>query len=210
MAHGAAHDAAEHVAAAFVGGQHAVGDEEARRPQVIGDDAVRGSILARRRHARRRDRRRDQRLEQVDLVIVMRALQHRGDAFQPHAGIDRVLGQIDTLTGRDLLVLHEHEVPDLDEPVAVRIRRPRWAAGDLVAVVVENLRAGAARTRVAHLPEVVVGRDAQDLVGAEAGQLLPDAERVLVGVIDGDRQPLLVDAEILGRAGSRQARSRAP
>ena len=41
MAHGAAHDAAQHVAAPFVGGQHAVGDQEARRAQVIGDHPVR-------------------------------------------------------------------------------------------------------------------------------------------------------------------------
>ena len=172
VAHGAAHDAAEHVAAALVGGQHAVGDEEARRAQVVGDDAVRGLVLARRRHASRRDGRGDQRLEQVDLVVVVRALQHGGDALQPHAGVDRVLGQIDALAfGVELLVLHEHEVPDLDEAVAVGIRwSRRRAAGDLVAVVVEDLRARAARARVAHLPEVVGGRDADDLVGAEAGR----------------------------------------
>ena len=46
VAHGAAHDAAEHVAATLVGRQHAVGDEEARRAQVIGDDAVRGLVVA--------------------------------------------------------------------------------------------------------------------------------------------------------------------
>ena len=40
MAHGAAHDAAEHVAAALVRRQHPVGDQERRRAQVIGDDAV--------------------------------------------------------------------------------------------------------------------------------------------------------------------------
>ena len=40
MAHGAAHDAAEHVAAALVRRQHPAGDQERRRAQVIGDDAV--------------------------------------------------------------------------------------------------------------------------------------------------------------------------
>ncbi len=40
VAHGAAHDAAEHVAAALVGREHAVGDEERRRAQMIGNHAV--------------------------------------------------------------------------------------------------------------------------------------------------------------------------
>ena len=39
VAHGAAHDAAQHIAAALVGRQDAVGDEEAHRAQVVGDDA---------------------------------------------------------------------------------------------------------------------------------------------------------------------------
>ena len=40
VAHGAAHDAAEHVAAAFVGGEHAVGDQEGGGAQVVGDHPV--------------------------------------------------------------------------------------------------------------------------------------------------------------------------
>jgi hypothetical protein len=39
---GAAHDFAKNVAAAFVGGQDAVGDEERGGAGVIGDDAQRG------------------------------------------------------------------------------------------------------------------------------------------------------------------------
>ena len=126
MAHGAAHDAAEHIAAAFVRGQHAVGDQERRRAQMVGDDAVRG--LLRRRRGRRlvsSAMARDQRAEQIDLVIVVRALQHRGDALEPHAGVDRGLRQVDALAARQLLELHEHEIPDLDEAVAVGVRRAR-------------------------------------------------------------------------------------
>ena len=40
VAHGAAHDPAQHVAAALVGREHAVGDQETGCTQVIGDDAV--------------------------------------------------------------------------------------------------------------------------------------------------------------------------
>ena len=45
MAHGAAHDAAQHIAAALVRRQHAVGDQEGGRAQVVGDDAVAGAVL---------------------------------------------------------------------------------------------------------------------------------------------------------------------
>jgi hypothetical protein len=44
MAHGAAHDAAQHIAAAFVRRQHAVGDQEGGGAQMVGDDAVAGAF----------------------------------------------------------------------------------------------------------------------------------------------------------------------
>ena len=49
VAHGAADDAAQDVAAALVGGQHAVGDEEGDGPRVVGDDLVAEALRSRRR-----------------------------------------------------------------------------------------------------------------------------------------------------------------
>ena len=69
MPHGAAHDAAKHIAAALVRGQHAVGDEERRRAQMVGDDAVRRFLLAIGIDAGQIGDRLDQRGEQIDLVI---------------------------------------------------------------------------------------------------------------------------------------------
>jgi hypothetical protein len=46
MPHGAAHDAAKHIAPALVRRQHAVGDEEGRGAEVVGDDAVARRMLA--------------------------------------------------------------------------------------------------------------------------------------------------------------------
>ena len=46
VAHRAAHDPAEDIAPALVGRQHAVGDQEARGAQMIGDDPVAGLLLA--------------------------------------------------------------------------------------------------------------------------------------------------------------------
>ena len=145
VAHGAAHDAAKHVAASLVRRQHAVGDEEGDRAQMIGDDAMAWLGLALGRHAGERHRGRNQRLEQVDLVIVVGALQHGGDALKPHAGVDRGMRQGNTLIGGNLLVLHEDEIPDLDEAVALGVGAAGRPALHARAMVVENLRARTAR-----------------------------------------------------------------
>ena len=163
MPHGAAHDAAQHIAAALVRRQHAVGDEERRRAQMVGDDAVRRFLLAIGIDAGQIGDRFDQRGEQIDLVIVVGALQHRGHALDAHAGVDRGPRQIDPpAAAGKLLVLHEDEVPDFDEAVALGLRRARRSAPDVVAVIVEDFRAGAARPGVAHGPEIVGAGDAGD------------------------------------------------
>ena len=66
----------------------------------------------------------------VDLVHVVDALQQVGDALQAHAGVDVLLRQLaedaELLLAPHLvdLVLHEDEVPDLEEPVAGEVDRP--------------------------------------------------------------------------------------
>ena len=77
---------------------------------------------------RRARRRPDQILEQVDLVIAVHLLHHCGNALQPHAGIDRRLGQRMQCSRAVPVVLHEHQVPDFDVAVAVRLGRARRAA----------------------------------------------------------------------------------
>ena len=198
MAHGAAHDAAQHIAAALVGGQHAVGDQERGGAQMVGDDAVGTCCGPSASTPVRSADRLDQGAEQVDVVIVVRALKHRGDALQPHAGIDGGLGQLEPRAAGLLLELHEDQIPDLDEAVAILVRRARRAARDVVAVIVEDLRARAAGAGVAHGPEIVRRRDADDALVGQAGDLLPQAEGLVVVGIDGDGQPLLGQAELLG------------
>ena len=198
MAHGAAHDAAEHIAAAFVRRQHAVGDQERRRAQMVGDDAGRRLLRPVGVDAGEVGDLADDRREQVDLVVVVRPLQHRGDALEPHAGVDRGLRQVDALAARQLLVLHEDEIPDLDEAVAVGVRRARRPARDVRAVVVEDFRARAAGADVAHLPEIVGAGDADDLLVRQSRDLLPELERLIVVDIDGDGQAILGQPEILG------------
>ena len=117
---------------------------------MVGDHPVRNRMLTVGRDARRIGRGQDQRAKQVDVVIVVLALQHRGDAFEPHAGIDRRVRQQHALAGRELIVLREDEVPDLDKPVAVGVGAARRAAGDRRPVIPKDLRTRPARADIAH------------------------------------------------------------
>ena len=164
VTHGPAHDPPQHVAAAFVGRQHAVGNQETAGPEMVGDDPVRDVVFALRLRPRSLGGSPDQGLEQVDVVIVVGALHDGGGAFQSHAGVDGRLRQVDPLVLGHLFELHEHQVPDFDEAVAVLVGAARRAAGDMFAVVIEDFRTRAAGAGVAHGPEVVRRRDAEDLL----------------------------------------------
>ncbi len=197
MAHRTPHDAAQDITAAFVRGQNTVRDQKRGRAQVIGDHPMRGLLRPIGVDPRQLGDDADQRLEQVDGVIVVRALQNGRDPLEPHAGVDRRPREIDALAALELLVLHEHEIPDLDEAVAFGIRRAGRTARNLVAVVVENFRARSARTGIAHGPEIVRAGNAQDLAIRQPRDLLPKLERVVIVDIDRDQQPILGKREIL-------------
>ena len=196
MAHGAAHDAAQDIAAAFIGRQHAVRNQEGGGPQVIGDDAVAESGLAGGLHAAGGFRRRDQVTEQVHIVIVGDALQNGGDALQPHAGVNRRLGQVEAGLFVHLLELHEDEIPEFQITVAVFVGRTWRAAGHGWALVKEDFRAIAAGAGRAHGPQIVGVAD--DAVIAEAGDLLPQSAGLFVGRVDRDQQLVLGQADHLG------------
>ena len=75
---------------------------------------------------------------------------------------------------------------------------PGGPPGNLVAVVVEDFRAGAAGTRIAHGPEVVAGGDPDDLLLRQAADLAPQAEGLVILGEDGDEQPVLGQAVLPG------------
>ncbi|OPZ06361.1 MAG: hypothetical protein BWZ09_00430 [Alphaproteobacteria bacterium ADurb.BinA305] len=204
VADGAADDAAQHVAAALVARGHAVGDQEGAGADVVGQHLQRGRVHVGTAGFPRR--RLDQRLEQVDLVVGVHMLQHRRDALQAHAGVHRGLGQ---RMHHALLVaveLHEHVVPDLDVAVAIFLGRSRRAAPDVVAVVVEDLGARAARAGVAHHPEVVRGvaralvvADADHALRRHADLLGPDVVGLVVLGVHRDPELVLGQLEDLGQ-----------
>src|ERR1700687_1218958 len=90
------------------------------------------------------------------------------------------------------VVLHEHEVPDLDVAIALGVGRTGRPAGDVGAVIVEDFRARAAGSRVGHLPEVVAGEFAPLVVadpytafGRNPDLLRPQVVRLVVVDVDG-------------------------
>ncbi len=184
--HRAPHDLAEHIAAPLVRRGHAVADEEGHGAQMVGDDAHRhvGMVtgLERRRVATTRalaDRLED-RGEEVRVVRGQLALNHRGDAFEAHAGVDARRGQLLERAVRLAVELHEDVVPDLDVAVAAALDAAahRLRAGNVVAAEIVDFRARAARPGVAHLPEVVGEAEFGDPVGRH--QSGPDVERRMV------------------------------
>ncbi|CCJ93865.1 L-carnitine dehydratase/bile acid-inducible protein F(EC:2.8.3.16) [Cronobacter malonaticus 681] len=84
----------------------------------------------------------DKLLEQIDFVVGVNVLQHRGDTLKAHTGIHGRLRQ--RLHGAVSLTvkLHKHDVPDLDIAIAiffraallpappVQERRPRYGRHD--------------------------------------------------------------------------------
>ena len=193
MADGAADDAALHVTAALVAGNHAVADQKRGGADVVGNHFQRGVGEV----GTARDPRRflDQPLEQINLVVAVHMLQDGGQPLQAHAGVHAGGGQLGQAAVLVHLELHEHVVPDLNEAVAVFLGRAGRAAGDVRAVVVEDLAARAAGAGVGHHPEVValvlaalVVANADHPLGRQADDLGPDVIGLVILFVDGGQQ----------------------
>ena len=161
VADGAAEDAANHVAGLHVGRQLAVGNGEGDGADVVCNYAhghldvaaflvfvaAEGFHLA------------DEAGENVCLVVALLVLQDHAQALEAHAGVDVLGGQRLQVAVGLALVLHEHQVPDFDDIVIVRVHQ--LAAGNFGNLLVRtkvdvDFRAGAAGAGIAHFPEVVV------------------------------------------------------
>ena len=75
MANGAADDAAQHIAAPFIAGNHAIGNQEGTGSNMIGQHAQGRSIGI--RTIRLTHGRLDQALKKINLVVGMHMLQDR-------------------------------------------------------------------------------------------------------------------------------------
>ena len=98
---------------------------------------------------------------------------------------------------RHLLELHEDEIPEFEEAIAVLLRAARRSAPDLLAVVDRRSpstdRTGRYRPSPRNCP-----RSAMRMMRSseKPGDLLPETERLVVVVVDGDEQLVLLAARI--------------
>ena len=178
-----AEEPAEHVAPAFVGGEHAVADHKHGGADVVGDHPQRhvlggglavvgvgdlGHLVG----------------DVHDGIHVKQGghvLAHAGQPLQAHAGVDVFLLELGVVALPVVVELGEHDVPHLDIAVAVAAHgAARLATAPLGAPVVVDLGAGAAGAG-AVLPEVVLLAELKDPLGGDADLLVPDAEGLVVG-----------------------------
>ncbi|CCZ49491.1 putative uncharacterized protein [Bacteroides sp. CAG:661] len=169
VADSAAQDAADDVAGLGVAGQLSVGDGEGDGADVVGHDThgnVRfliGSVSLSGHVAYHLQ----DGLEDVGVVVGRFPLQSTHQSFESHAGVDDSgRKRFEAAVGL-AVVLHEHEVPDFDDLRVVLVHQ--FASGHLGflffrARVDVDLRAGAAGTRIAHFPEIVMLVAVQDVV----------------------------------------------
>ena len=122
---------------------------------MVGDHPERGEVVLLRSVPQRGRGRFDQIAEQVGLEHAVDALQDGRHALQPKTGVDRGARQRLPLLLRHLLELHEDQVPEFEEAIAVLLRAARRSAPDMLAAVDEDLGARAARAGIAHRPEIV-------------------------------------------------------
>ena len=185
-------DPPQHVAAALVGGHDAVGQQKRRGADVIRDHPVGGGELAG-RVVGPLDECADgveQRHEEIGVVVGLDALHDGGDAFEPGAGVDGGAGQRFELPRRIAVELHEDEIPDLDDVVALAVDERRSARRQRVGTTVEvDLGARPAGSGLAHGPVVVLLAETQDAIRRGA-DLLPQRGGLVVIGVDREPQPL--------------------
>ncbi len=187
----AAHDAAQHVAALLVRRHHAVRHQERHAATVVGEDPQRagGGLVLAVAAPRQLLPELDQRPEVVGLVDRRHVLQDRRHAVEPETGVDVLLGQLGQRAVLVQVVLHEHEVPELEEALRVVARQVLLPAEVEAAVEVE-LRAGAAGAGRPELPEVVLATEQHDALVRD-----PDRAPALDRLVVGPEPELLVAAE---------------
>ncbi len=196
---GAAQDPPQDVPLLLVPWEDPVRHEKDGPPQVVGDEVPARPILRTGRPRHRAFDRLDDRAEEVDLEVGRDPLQDGARPLEAHPGVDVLLLERDEAPVLARLVLHEDEVPDLGEPVAVaRDPAARRAAGLLFSPVVEDLAVRAARAGVPdRAPPVVLLAQAVDPLGRDPDPVTPDPVRLVVVLVDGDRELLLGDAQLL-------------
>src|SRR5579884_785222 len=150
MPNGAAQNTTEDVAAPLITRQNAIGSEEDKRPRVVGEDAQ-GDVglfaLAIACLSQYREMINNG-AEEVGIEDRFLALHHHRETLKTHARVDIFLRQRCTRTIEVLIILHEDEVPDLQEALAITTRLTISPATTvLYPAIIINLRVWSTRSR---------------------------------------------------------------
>ena len=193
MANGAAHDAALHIATAFVARHHTVAHQKRSGADVVGDHAQRTVVQILATRFTRSSF--DQRIKQINFVIAVHMLQDGRQALQAHAGVHTGRGQWRDGAVFRHIELHENVVPNFDETVSVFVGAAGRTARNMGPVVIKNLATRTARTGVGHHPEVVafvapafVVANAYDAVCGQADFFGPNVVSLIVFLVNGGEQ----------------------
>ncbi len=138
----------------------------------------------------------DNRSEHVGIVVAGLALKNSADTFETHTGIDVLSLQRNQGAIAHAFVLHEHVIPNFNIAVVFAVhaldRVPeRFGLRSEVAAVIVDFGAGAARTGVAHFPEVGVSIKAHDAVIRKTGHVLPNLPSFVIVLVHGCEQTFL-------------------
>ena len=202
MEHGATEQAAQDVLATLVTGQDAVRDHEVDGTGVVGDNAQRaagtGVIVGDIGLAADLLAQLDEVLHQIAVVVGSLVLHDGRHALQAHARIEVAVRQFRHGAVLLAIVLGKHEVPELQEAVAVATGLAvGLAAADLLAHIKVNLGARTAGAGGASGPEVVVLAQTGDVVLGNA-QGAPHVVGLVVLGKDGEVQAVERQLELLG------------
>ena len=204
IAYGTSEDASDDIARLGIARQLSVGDAEGDGTQVVHDDAQGhvGLLVLPVLHPGHVGHGLDEGLEDIRVIVRLLALDGTYQTLEAHTRVDDIHAQWFQVTVSLALILHEDDVPYLNDLWVILVHQ--FTSGHLglllgrTAVEV-NLRTGAAGTRVTHLPEVVVLVAVDDVVGRHMlepeGRSLLVAGKVLtlVTLKDGDVEVLGVD-----------------
>ena len=194
-ARGAAQDAAQHIVAAVGTGRRTIGDGAAEAAHVIGHHAI-GDVDVVLQLAAVGARAgglldgREQRRPQIGVVVAALVLQHADQALEAHARVHMLRGQRLQRAALLAVELDEHQVPDLQH---IGVAAVHLLGGVAPADAIEvDLAARAARTRLAHLPEVVLHVAGNHVIFRQ--ELAPQRACLQVGF----QSRFLVAAEVRG------------
>ena len=198
---GTTEQAAQNIAAAFVGRLYSVSNHKGRCADMVGDNtqAHIGLIALTVGSAGNIGNVVGNVHNRVHIEQRVYILADNSQTLQTHTGIDVLLNQFGVVTVAVIVELGEHIVPDLDESVALTANLTIGATtAVLLTTVIVNFRAGATGTG-AVLPEVISLTETEDILGRNANFLVPDFKGFLVIFIDRGIQPILFQTNNLGQ-----------